>query len=89
VIFHPRLENTAGMTHQRIAQACWDSFEPYVRRNPAPWLWMYKHWRYRPANADRPYPFYAHVSRRFEEILLRDQGSSVEGTSGVESPSFE
>ena len=89
VIFHRKIDNTAGMTHQQIAQACWNSFEPYVRRNPAPWLWMYKHWRYRPANADRPYPFYAHVSRRFEEILLRDQGSSVEGTSGVESPSFE
>lgn len=69
VIFHPKIDNTAGMTHQQIAQACWDSFEPYVRRNPAPWLWMYKHWRYQPASADRPYPFYAHVSRRFEEIL--------------------
>jgi len=72
VIFHRRIDNTAGMTHQQIAQACWNSFEPYVRRYPAPWLWIYKHWRYRPANADRPYPFYAHVSRRFEEILLRD-----------------
>ncbi len=89
VIFHPKIDNTAGMTHQQIAQACWDSFEPYVRRNPAPWLWMYKHWRYRPANADRPYPFYAHVSRRFEEILLRDQGNPVEGTSSAESASFE
>src|SRR6266566_7410110 len=89
LVFHQKIANTAEMTHQEIAQACWNSFEPYVRKNPAPWLWMYKHWRYRPANADQPYPFYAHVSRRFEEILLRDQGSSVEGTSGVESPSFE
>lgn len=89
VIFHPKIENTAGMTHQQIAQACWDSFEPYVRRNPAPWLWMYKHWRYQPANSTRPYPFYAHVSRRFEEILPRDQGNSVEGTSRAESASFE
>jgi Kdo2-lipid IVA lauroyltransferase/acyltransferase len=70
IIFHPKIENTAGMTHQQIAQACWDSFEPYVRRDPAPWLWMYKHWRYQPVDATRPYPFYAHVSRRFEEILL-------------------
>jgi KDO2-lipid IV(A) lauroyltransferase len=71
VIFHPKIENTAGMTHQEITQACWNSFEPYARKNPAPWLWMYKHWRYRPANAAEPYPFYAHVSQRFEEILLR------------------
>jgi KDO2-lipid IV(A) lauroyltransferase len=72
VIFHPKIDNTVGMTHQQIAQECWNSFEPYVRENPAPWLWMYKHWRYRPANPDRSYPFYAHASRRFEEILQRD-----------------
>jgi Kdo2-lipid IVA lauroyltransferase/acyltransferase len=89
VIFHPKIDNTAGMTHQQIAQACWDSFEPYVRRNPAPWLWIYKHWRYEPANSTRPYPFYANFSRRFEEILLPDQGSSVEGTSSAQSASFE
>jgi Kdo2-lipid IVA lauroyltransferase/acyltransferase len=89
VIFHPKIDNTAGMTHQQIAQACWDSLEPYVRRDPAPWLWMYKHWRYQPANSTRPYPFYANVSRRFEEILLRDQGHSVEGTSSAEIASFE
>jgi KDO2-lipid IV(A) lauroyltransferase len=70
LVFHPKIENTAGMTHQQIAQACWDSFEPYVRRSPAPWLWMYKHWRYQPQNSTRPYPFYAHVSRSFERILL-------------------
>jgi Kdo2-lipid IVA lauroyltransferase/acyltransferase len=89
VIFHPKIDNTTGMTHQQIAQACWDSFEPYARRNPAPWLWMYKHWRYQPANSTRPYPFYANFSRRFEEILVRDEGNSVEGTSSAESASFE
>jgi KDO2-lipid IV(A) lauroyltransferase len=89
VIFHPKIDNTAGMTHQQIAQACWDSFEPYVRTNPAPWLWMYKHWRYQPASADRLYPFYAHVSRRFEEILLREPGNSIDGTNSAESASFE
>ena len=89
VIFHPKIDSTAGMTHQQIAQACWDSFEPYVRKNPAPWLWMYKHWRYEPANSTRPYPFYANFSRRFEEILLPDQGNSVEGTNSAQSASFE
>jgi Kdo2-lipid IVA lauroyltransferase/acyltransferase len=77
VIFHPRIENTAGMTHQQIAQACWNSFEPYLRKKPAPWLWMYKHWRYRPANAARPYPFYVRASRGFEKIIQRDQGNSI------------
>jgi Kdo2-lipid IVA lauroyltransferase/acyltransferase len=74
LVFHPKLDNTIGMTHQQIAQACWNSFEPYVRKNPAPWLWMYKHWRYRPANANRPYPFYAHALGPFEKILQRDDG---------------
>ena len=89
VIFHPKIDSTAGMTHQQITQACWDSFEPHVRRNPAPWLWMYKHWRYEPANSTRPYPFYANFSRRFEEILLPDQGNSVEGANSAQSASFE
>ena len=57
------------MNHRQIAQACWDSFEPYVRRNPAPWLWMYKHWRYKPTHAARPYPFYAQEWRRFDELI--------------------
>src|SRR5438270_2100316 len=68
VVFHPKIE-TAGRNYQEIAQACWNSFEPYVRKNPAPWLWMYKHWRYRPANADRPYPFYARPHRRFDKRI--------------------
>jgi KDO2-lipid IV(A) lauroyltransferase len=76
LIFHPKIECTE-MTHQQIAQACWDSFEPYVRKNPAPWLWMYKHWRYRPAKPDRPYPFYANFSRPFEELLQRDVARSL------------
>ena len=65
------------MIHQQIAQACWNSFEPYVRKNPAPWLWMYKHWRYRPATPDRPYPFYANYSRRFEDLLQRDKTDAI------------
>jgi len=72
LVFHPKIDNPVGMTHQQIAQACWDSFEPYVRKNPALWLWAYKHWRYRPANADRPYPFYANFMRPFEEMLQRE-----------------
>jgi lauroyl/myristoyl acyltransferase len=68
VVFHPKIE-TAGRSYQQIAQACWDSFEPYVRENPAPWLWMYKHWRYKPARPDRPYPFYARPHGRFDKRI--------------------
>ncbi len=80
VVFHPHIE-TAGLTQLQIAQACWDCFEPYVRKNPAPWLWMYKHWRYRPVDADRPYPSYAHVLTRFDKLLARQ---SAEVSTGNE-----
>jgi Kdo2-lipid IVA lauroyltransferase/acyltransferase len=76
LVFHPKIERSAGMSLQEVAQACWNSFEPYVRKNPAPWLWMYKHWRYRPANADRPYPFYAHASKAFDRILRESRGGN-------------
>src|SRR6266403_2455989 len=77
VVFHPKIEGTAEMTHQQIAQACWNSFERYARKNPAPWLWMYKHWRYLPSKPERPYPFYANFYRPFEDMLERDRARSL------------
>jgi Kdo2-lipid IVA lauroyltransferase/acyltransferase len=76
LVFHPKIQNSSGTTHQQIAQTCWNSFEPYVRKNPAPWLWMYKHWRYLPAKPDRQYPFYANFYRPFVDMLERDKNSS-------------
>jgi Kdo2-lipid IVA lauroyltransferase/acyltransferase len=78
LVFHPKVE-TDGQSYQQIAQACWNSFEPYLRKNPAPWLWMYKHWRYKPATADRPYPFYARPHRRFDKRIsgIADKPASV------------
>jgi Kdo2-lipid IVA lauroyltransferase/acyltransferase len=73
IVFHSKIDMTNGMTHQQFAQACWNSFEPYVRKNPAPWLWMYKHWRYRPADAQRPYPFYANVEPRFDKLVQNNR----------------
>ena len=71
LVVHPALEIAPHATNHDIAQACWDSFEPVVRRNPAPWLWMYKHWRYKPASATRPYPEYANESPHFRKLLAR------------------
>jgi len=78
LVFHPKIE-TEGRTYQQIAQACWNSFAPYVRKNPAPWLWMYKHWRYQPAVPDRPYPFYARPHGRFDKRIagIEDKPASV------------
>lgn len=58
----------------RVAQRCWDVFEPILRKNPAPWLWMYKHWRYLPEEAPLgSYPAYAHRSRDFDQINRASQ----------------
>ena len=73
LVVHPELEIAPNATNHQIAQACWDSFEPAVRRNPAPWLWMYKHWRYKPANPPRPYPDYANESPHFRKLLARTE----------------
>src|SRR5881275_2442480 len=78
LVFHQKIARTAEMTHQQLAQACWNSFESYVQKNPAPWLWMYKHWRYLPAKPDRFYPFYANFYRPFEDLLQRDKVNATE-----------
>lgn len=83
VVFHPRLEIAPGASLQEIAQACWDQFEPFVRQHPTPWLWMYKHWRYRPATADpSSYPFYANVSPEFER-RLEERSKNMEPMSST------
>jgi Kdo2-lipid IVA lauroyltransferase/acyltransferase len=69
MVFHPRVEYREGMKPWEIAQTCWNMVEPVIRKNPAPWLWMYKHWRYRPTKTDRSYPFYSHIYERFDDIL--------------------
>jgi lauroyl/myristoyl acyltransferase len=81
LIFHPKIDKTDEMTEQQIAQTCWNSFEPYVRKNPAPWLWMYKHWRYKPTHADRKYPFYAQQWRRFDQMVERAEEAAAENAA--------
>ena len=71
VVFHPKLEIPPGATEQEITQLCWQQFEPVVRQNPSPWLWMYKYWRFRPKEADRIYPFYSRPVPKFDRLLMR------------------
>ena len=59
---------------QTIAQTCWNIFEPHIRENPAPWLWMYKHWRYLPKVEETRYPSYARKNDRFEKACERQIG---------------
>jgi KDO2-lipid IV(A) lauroyltransferase len=83
IVFHPKLQIAEGTSHREIAQQCWDAFEPIIRARPAPWLWMYKHWRYRPSDADRAYPFYANVAPGFDALLAQKSGEDP-GTTPLE-----
>ena len=67
----PKLEIARDATETEIAQACWDRFEPLIRADPAPWLWMYKQWRYKPSDTARPYPFYSNTSAYFDLLLAQ------------------
>ncbi|HVF72579.1 MAG TPA: lysophospholipid acyltransferase family protein [Chthoniobacterales bacterium] len=84
VVAQPKIEVAAGASHQEIAQACWDAFEPVVRQNPTPWLWMYKHWRYKPIAADRPYPFYSQESPFFEQIASRPNYAKLDRSAALQ-----
>ena len=55
--------------NQQITQQCWEIFEPIIRAKPELWMWSYKHWRYKPRDAQREYPFYAREHSKFEELL--------------------
>ncbi len=65
VLFEP-MQFPARTPYHKIAQACWDKFEPLIREHPEQWLWGYKHWRYRPANPEKTHPFYANQSELFD-----------------------
>jgi lauroyl/myristoyl acyltransferase len=68
VIAHPALEIPENATISEISQLCWDRFEPMIRARPEEYLWAYKHFRYRPKDAKRPYPAYSNESGKFEKL---------------------
>jgi KDO2-lipid IV(A) lauroyltransferase len=71
VTVHGPFEYPPEMGAAEITQACWDRFEEFIRERPEYWMWAYKHWRFRPESAERPYPFYANRSSAFEKLLSR------------------
>jgi len=75
MIFHRPLEYPPEATAAQIAQQCWEVLEPSIHEQPECWLWLYKHWRFKPAD-DRSgrYPFYANVAKRFDKMLRKSGG---------------
>jgi lauroyl/myristoyl acyltransferase len=69
VIAHPPIELPESATVPDICQLCWSTLEPLIHAQPHEYLWAYKHFRYRPKNAQRPYPAYSNESGKFEKLL--------------------
>lgn len=61
-------------TPASVAQLCWDFYEPLVRARPDLWLWIYKHFRYRPAVTQVEYPFYAYEWDLFDRLRANPPG---------------
>jgi Kdo2-lipid IVA lauroyltransferase/acyltransferase len=47
-VIRPAEQGTDRIGQAAQAQRIWDHFEAAVRQRPELWLWMYRHWRYRP-----------------------------------------
>ena len=74
VVFQP-LTVGENESDASATQRVWDLFENEIRQHPQWWMWMYKHWRYKPANADEQgidYPAYANESWRFERVVKQN-----------------
>lgn len=78
VIAHPPVAWPEGASVQEIAQCCWDAMEPIIHTRPGEWLWPYKHFRYRPQDAARPYPDYANASPKFEKLRREVRGEAFD-----------
>ncbi len=83
VIAHPPVAWPEGASVQEIAQRCWDAMEPIIHARPGGWLWPYKHFRYRPQAAPRPYPGYANESPKFEKLRQANSPSPSSSSSSV------
>lgn len=77
------IQPTAEDDTRELTQRVWDHFEKAIREHPECWLWMYKHWRYRPVGVPQTphpdYPFYSNFSDALvamipEALLPRQAG---------------
>ena len=55
---------------RELAQLSWNVFEKHIKERPDLWLWAYKHFRLKPEQAAREYPFYAETNAEFEKMRL-------------------
>lgn len=72
VVAQPVVE-TEGLSERAIAQITWEIFERNITSHPERWLWAYKHFKFRPATAQREYPYYSQPHGAFEQIREEDR----------------
>lgn len=77
VNIYEAIQPRADEDTRELTQRVWNHFEKAIREHPECWLWMYKHWRFRPKGLtpaeDAAYPGYSHASQRFTSIMpLKD-----------------
>ena len=55
---------------REMTQRVWNDFEKAIRKNPECWMWMYKHWRYRPiGELSTPHPDYPYYSNLSDPLI--------------------
>jgi lauroyl/myristoyl acyltransferase len=74
IVMHAPLVFPENAAAHEIAQICWNFLEERIRERPEHWVWSYKHWRYRPADATVPYPSYANESKKFDKLIRQQEG---------------
>ncbi|OYW73602.1 MAG: hypothetical protein B7Z37_20815 [Verrucomicrobia bacterium 12-59-8] len=85
------IEPTKADDTREMTQRIWDRFEQEIRLHPECWLWMYKHWRYRPVGqlgVPHPdYPRYSNYSTSLAamippELLKQDAARAASAAVG-------
>ncbi len=74
MIYFDPLEYPSDATAEDIAQLCWDALESGIHQHPETWLWSYKHWRFRPDEAEvSRYPQYSNTAKRFDHKMAKQE----------------
>lgn len=58
----------AHLSRTELTQMVWDRIEATVRQRPELWLWMYRHWRYRPLDQDERVELHDDSLNRRDEV---------------------
>lgn len=66
----PEIAIDNSLSETENVQRCWAPLDTLIRERPECWLWLYKHWRYRPEGGG-DYPFYAQANRKFDKKLAQ------------------